>query len=76
MDDAIEELTHSLLLHLQVQGGDHVRKRAAYRPPPQKDLQHVFDCNMVVLNWDPIDMSKRLGLAVHTGRNEQYNQQK
>ena len=48
MDDVIEELTHSLLL--QLQGGDHVRKRAAYHPPPQKDLQHVFDCNMVVLN--------------------------
>ena len=31
MDDAIEELTHSLL-----QGGDGVRKRAAYPPPPQR----------------------------------------
>ena len=29
MDDAIEELTYSLL-----QAGDGVRKRAAYHPPP------------------------------------------
>ena len=38
MDEAVEELTHSLL-----QGGDGVRKRAAYHPPPQQDLQNVFD---------------------------------
>ena len=36
MDDAIEELTYSLL-----QGGDGIRKRAAYHPPPQRDLQSV-----------------------------------
>ena len=40
MDEAIEELTHSLL-----QGGDNVRRRAAYHPPPQRDLQYVFDRN-------------------------------
>ena len=40
MDDTIEELTHSLL-----QGGDGIRKRAAYHPPPQRDLQYVFDQN-------------------------------
>ena len=38
MDDAIEELPYSLL-----QDGDDVRKRAAYHPPPQRDLQYVFD---------------------------------
>ena len=38
MDEAIEELTHSLL-----QGGDNVRKRAPYYPPPQRDLLYVFD---------------------------------
>ena len=38
MDDAIEELMYSLL-----QGGDGVRKRAPYHPPPQRDLQYVFD---------------------------------
>ena len=40
MDEAIEELTYSLL-----QGGGSVRKRAAYHPPPQRDLQYVFDRN-------------------------------
>ena len=40
MDDAIEELTYSLL-----QGGGGIRKRAAYHPPPEKDLQYVFDRN-------------------------------
>ena len=38
MDKAIEELTYSLL-----QGGGGVRKRAGYHPPPQRDLQDVFD---------------------------------
>ena len=36
MDDAIEELTHSLL-----QGGEGVRKSAAYRPHPQRNLQYA-----------------------------------
>ena len=39
MDGSIdEELTYSLL-----QGGGDVQKRVAYHPPPQKDLQYVFD---------------------------------
>ena len=40
MDDAIEDLTNSLL-----QSCGHVRKRAAYHPPPQWDLMYVFDRN-------------------------------
>ena len=36
MDEAIEELTHSLL-----QAGDNVRRRAAYHPPPQRDIVSV-----------------------------------
>jgi hypothetical protein len=40
MDDAIEELTYSLL-----QVGDGIRKRVAYHPPPEKDLRYVFDRN-------------------------------
>ena len=41
MDGAIdEELTYSLL-----QGDGDVRKRAAYHPTSQKDLQYVFDRN-------------------------------
>ena len=40
MNEAVEELTYSLL-----QGSDDVRKRAAYHPPPQRDLQYVFDQN-------------------------------
>ena len=38
MDEAVEELTYSLL-----QGGGGVRRRAAYHPPAQRDLQYVFD---------------------------------
>ena len=40
MDEAIEELTYSLL-----QGGGSIRKQAAYHPPLQRDLQYVFDRN-------------------------------
>ena len=40
MDEAVEELTHSLL-----QGGDGVQKRAAYHLLPQRDLQYVFGRN-------------------------------
>ena len=38
MDEAVEELTYSLSL----QGGEGVRKRTAYHPPPQRNLQYVF----------------------------------
>ena len=38
MDEAVKELTYSLL-----QGGGDVRKRAAYQPSPQRDLQYAFD---------------------------------
>ena len=60
MDDAIEELTYSLL-----QGGDGVRKRAAYHPPPQRDLLYVFDWNGGTKQRT--DMSRRLDLAVEEG---------
>ena len=40
MDEAVEELTHSLL-----QGGDGVRKQASYHPLAQRDLLYVFDQN-------------------------------
>ena len=62
MNDAIEELSHSLL---QVQGSDHVRKRAAYQLPPQKELQYVFDCNGDTKLRS--DMSKQLDFSVETG---------
>ena len=60
MDDAIEELTHSLL-----QGGDNIRRRAAYHPPPQRNLQYVFDQNGGTKQRT--DMSRRLDLAVEEG---------
>ena len=60
MDDAIEELTHSLL-----QGGEGVRKRAAYHPPPQRDLRSVFDQNGGTKQRT--DLERRLDLAVETG---------
>ena len=40
MDDMIEELTYSLL-----QSGEGVRKKSVFHPPPQRNLQYVFDCN-------------------------------
>ena len=60
MDDAIEELTYSLL-----QGGDGVRKRAAYHPPPQRDLQYVFDRNGGTKQGT--NLERRLDRAVETG---------
>ena len=60
MDDAIEELTYSLL-----QAGEGVRKRSAYHPPPQRDLQYVFDRNGGTKQRT--DLSRRLDLAVETG---------
>ena len=60
MDEAIEELTHSLL-----QAGDNVRRRAAYHPPPQRDLQYVFDRNGGTKQRT--DLSRRLDLAVEEG---------
>ena len=60
MDDAIEELTYSLL-----QGGDGIRKRAAYHPPPQRDLRYVFDRNGGTKQRT--DMEQRLDHAVETG---------
>ena len=60
MDEAVEELTHSLL-----QGGDNVRRRAAYHPPPQRDLQYVFNRNGGTKRR--IDMEQRLDCAVETG---------
>ena len=60
MDEAIEELTYSLL-----QGGDGIRKRSAYHPPPQRDLQYVFDRNGGTKQRT--DLSRRLDLAVETG---------
>ena len=60
MDEAIEELTYSLL-----QAGEGVRKRSAYHPPPQRDLQYVFDRNGGTKQRT--DLSRRLDLAVETG---------
>ena len=60
MDEAVEELTHSLL-----QGGGSVRKRAAFHPPPQRDLQYVFDQNGGTKQRT--DLERRLDLAVETG---------
>ena len=60
MDEAVEELTHSLL-----QGGDGVRKRAAYHPPAQRDLQSVFDRNGGTKRRT--DMERRFDLAVEEG---------
>ena len=60
MDEAIEELTHSLL-----QVGDNVRKRAPYHPPPQRDLLYVFDRNGGTKQRT--DLSRRLDRAVETG---------
>jgi len=60
MDEAIEELTYSLL-----QGGPPVRKRGAYHPPPQRDLMLVFDRNGG--NKIRCDMKKRLDLDVENG---------
>ena len=60
MDEAIEELTHSLL-----QGGDGVRKRAAYHPPPQRDLQYVFDQNGGTKQGTRLE--RRFNLAVEEG---------
>ena len=60
MDDAIEELTYSLL-----QGGDGIRKRAAYHPPPQRDLQYVFDRNGGMKQGSRLE--RRFDLAVEQG---------
>ena len=60
MDKAIEELTYSLL-----QGGGGVRKRAGYHPPPQRDLQDVFDWNGGTKQQT--DMEQRLDHAVESG---------
>ena len=57
MDEAIKELTYSLL-----QGGGGVRKQAAYHPPPQRNLQYVFDQNGGTKQRT--DMDRRLDLAV------------
>ena len=40
MDNAIKELTYSLL-----QGSCGVQKRAAYHSLPQWDILYAFDCN-------------------------------
>ena len=45
MDDAIKELTPSLL-----QSGDNELKSVAYHPPPQSDLSYMCSIVMVVLN--------------------------
>ena len=60
MDEAVEELTHSLL-----QGGDSVQKQVAYHPPPQRDLQNVFNRNGGTKQRT--DMERRLDLAVEQG---------
>ena len=61
MDEAVEELTYSLL-----QGGEGVRKwAAAYHSPPQRDLQYVFDCNGGVNQRS--DMDRWFDLAVEQG---------
>ena len=60
MDEAVEELTHSLL-----QASDNVRRRAAFHPPAQRDLQYVFDRNGGTKKRT--DMSRRLDLAVEQG---------
>ena len=60
MDEAIEELTYSLL-----QGGDNVRKRAAYHPPAQRDLQYVFDQNGGTKQGTRLE--RRFDLAVEEG---------
>ena len=60
MDEAVEELTYCLL-----QGGGDVRRRAAYHPPAQRDLQYVFDRNGEVKQRT--DMDRRFDLAVETG---------
>ena len=48
-----------------LQGGDGVRKQAAYHPPPQRDLQYVFNRNGGTKQRT--DMSRRLDHAVETG---------
>ena len=60
MDEAVEELTYSLL-----QGSDDVRKRAAYHPPPQRDLQYVFDQNGGTKQGTRLE--RRFDLAVEQG---------
>ena len=60
MDEAIEELTYSLL-----QGGDNVRKQAPYHPPPQRDLLCVFDQNGGTKQGTRLE--RRFDLAVEEG---------
>ena len=61
IDEAVEELTHSLL-----QGGGNVRRRAAYHPPPQRDLQYVlFDRNGGTKQGTRLE--RRFDLAVEEG---------
>ena len=49
-----------------LQGGEGVRRRAAYHPPPQKDLQYVFDRNNGGIK-QRTDMEQKLDRAVETG---------
>ena len=48
-----------------MQGDDGVRKRAAYHPPPQRDLRYVFNRNGG--SKQRTDMSRQLDLAVEQG---------
>ena len=60
MDDAVEVLPYSLL-----QGGCGIRKRAAYHPPPQRDLMFVFDHNGGTKHRTYMD--RGLDLVIQTG---------
>ena len=60
MDEAVKELTYSLL-----QGGGDVRRRAVYHLPAQRDLQYVFDRNGGVKQRT--DMDRRFDLIVEQG---------
>ena len=60
MDDANEELTYFFFLFC----GD-IRRRAAYHPPPERDLRYVFDQNGGTKQGTRLE--RRLDLAVETG---------
>ena len=49
-----------------LQGGEGVRRRVAYHPPPQKDIHYVFDRNNGGIK-QRTDMEQKLDSAVETG---------